>query len=111
MDDSALTPLRPITVRLPAVPGTFLAWSEGETWDGHPVPLFTLDVGKVIVESHARAFPGLAAYDADEDCFTFARDDDDEPETYGPLARVLGEHIEKLYPIGACRWHWTEVTP
>lgn len=110
MDDFQLPALRPILVQLPALPGTFLAWSEGETWEGYAVPLFTLEVGRAIVEAHAESLPGLAAYDADEDRFIFARSSSDEPEQYGPLARVLGDHVEKLYPIGAGRWRWSQVS-
>lgn len=111
MDDVDSAPLRPIMVQLPTLPGSFLAWSEGESWEGYAVPLFTLEVGKAIVEAHAQTLPGLAAYDADEDAFTFARNEGDEPESYGPEARVLGDRVEKLYPIGAGHWRWAEVTP
>jgi hypothetical protein len=98
--------LRPAHFRLAGLDGRFLGWSEGESWQGHAVPLFSLEVGKAIVMAYDRQHAGAAAYDAEADVFRFG----EPPQEYAAVAREIGDKIEKLYPIGARTWQWQEVT-
>lgn len=97
--------LRPAQFQLAGLEGSFIGWSEDESWEGYAVPLFNLEVGKAIVMAYDQAHGGGAAYDAEADTFRFG----DPPQEYAAVAREIGARVEKLYPIGARNWQWQEV--
>lgn len=104
MSDAIESP-QPAYFRVQGLDGSFFGWTEGETWHGHALPLFSLEVGKAIVLAYDRVHHGNAAYDAEADVFRFGM----PPAEYAPVARDIGNRVEKLYPIGARHWPWQQL--
>lgn len=82
---------------------TFEAYTDGEDWNGWARPYFTFDSARQLVA----AWIGQgwkAAYNEDEDTFSFEEATDGEVEKFPPVV-VDGR---KLYPIGAGSWIWED---
>jgi hypothetical protein len=79
--------------------------TSGEEWNGWACPYFTYDQACRIVEAH-RERGWEAHHDPvrDEFVFSFGHDGNTDPDAF-PAVLIGGN---KLYPVGAFGWIWSE---
>lgn len=84
---------------------SFDGYTLDDEWNGWACPYFTFDQASRIVEAH-REHGWEAHYDATKDEFVFSFDHDgiSDPDAF-PAVSIRGN---KLYPVGAFGWVWSE---
>ena len=85
-------------------PDTFVAWTNGETWNGWEMPHFEFDEAKRLI---AWLKDAKARYDRERNCFTTTAQDGEDSWQSCTIAITDGSCI-KVYPIGAGCWCWDE---
>lgn len=100
---------------------SFEAYTKGERWNGFATPFFTREEGLRLMEmmSATNKLNGIPEdsyhyfYTADDGIDAFITQDDDQVKDgifeQWDVAEERGPNGEKLYPIGAWAWVWTEV--
>lgn len=83
----------------------FDGFTTGEDWNGFACPLFPFEEAKRLSKAWEEIGKS-AQYLKNQDMFIFERiDNSGEPEFFTP--EIINE--QKLYPIGAFSWIWSEV--
>lgn len=89
--------------------GPYPGYTDGQRWNGWATPSFEYEVALRIVEDwKATEWEGMEAYyDAASDRFCF-RSEDGEWECFLGVNREIDGRTQKLYPIGAFCWIWSD---